>query len=97
MVGRGSAPDRVAVPGLAVDVLALVPVNGVIADQGNDTVGSKCWRRRAGEHPRAAPDPGAREDALVIGGLSRREVPEGADEVRDRAPSGGENGRDEEG
>jgi hypothetical protein len=69
VLGRGSRlgkgmgrAHRVAVSHLAVDALTLVPIDGVVADECDGASGTKYRRRnRAGAHPRATPDHGARE------------------------------------
>jgi hypothetical protein len=84
--------------GLAVDVLALVPIDGVVADQGDDTVGKEvpeeelCQRTPQSDAGPRRP----REDALVIGEVPRGQVPQGADQVGDRSAPGGQNRTDQE-
>jgi hypothetical protein len=84
---------------LAVDVLALVPVNGVIADQGDDTVGEEMLKQKPGERAsqRDSRPRRAGQDALVVGEMSRREMPEGANDVGDGAPPGGQHRADQQG
>jgi hypothetical protein len=86
------------VAGLAVDLLAGVPVDGVIADQDDGALGGQEVQEEAREC--AAPFEGrpwwARQQALVVGAVPRREGSEGAKQVGDRAAAGGEDGGEQQ-
>ena len=91
--------DRVAVPGLAVDLAARVAVDGVIPDQGHRPVRDQMGEDGAGQGtPEAQPRPrGPREDALIVGAMPRRQRAQAAEQVGDGAPALRADGRGQEG
>lgn len=95
-VGRA---DRVAVPPLAVHLFAPVPVHGVVPDQHDRAAGDEVVEQEP--HQDAAesePGPPGRRGHLSVGGaVPGRQVPGRPQEVGDGPPSGGQDGRAEEG
>src|SRR5262249_52497381 len=87
---------RVAVPRLAVDLLALVAVYRVVADQQHGAVGRQQAQNQAAEAAgqRQAGPAGGGEGAVVAGAVTRCQAAQGAQEVGDGAPAGGEGGRE---
>jgi len=86
--------DGVAVPRLAVDVLAPVFVHGVVAGQEDRAVGQQVFDDPAGQElgqPPAGPAP-LGEEAAVAGGVAGGERPQGAQEVGDGVTADGEQG-----
>ena len=91
-------PYRIAVPGLAVDALTLVPVHGVIANQQDGTVGGEVIEH---EPYQGAPEgqPGPRrtgQDSLVVGAMSGGEVTQGPEEIGGSATAGGQHRSDKQ-
>jgi hypothetical protein len=73
-------------------------VNGVITDQDDGAVGdgmSQEEARQGTAEVQGRPG-GAGEDALVVGAMSGGEPAEGAEQVRDGAPAGGQEGAEQE-
>src|SRR5262249_23660716 len=94
-VALGGA-DGVAVAGLVVDPLALVPVHGVVADQHHRPGGQQVLQDEGGQgaaEVEAGPG-GAGEGGLVGGAVAGGETAEGAQEVGDGAAAGGGECRD---
>ena len=85
--------DGVAVPRLAVDPLAGVAVDGVVADQDHRVGRAEVAQDVAGQGASQARPRGAGEDALVVGAVARGERPEGPEQVGDGAAALGEHGR----
>lgn len=85
-------------PALAVHVRPLVPVDGVVADQHDGTIGNHVVEQEP--HQGAAQSgtgPGrAGQDAPVVGRVPGGEMPEGAQQVGDGAPTGREDGPDQQ-
>ena len=91
--------DRFAVPGLAVDHLAGVAVDGVVADEDDRAIGDQVAEYEAGQgtaEVEGRPG-GSGEDTLVVGAMSGGEPAEGAREVGDGATAGGQDGGEQEG
>jgi len=81
-------------PALAIDVLAPVFLNGVIASQEDRAGGQQVVEGPAGQEsgqPPARPAP-LREDAPVAGRVAGGERPHGPEEVGDGVPADGQQG-----
>src|SRR5689334_214279 len=92
-VGMGRA-DGVAMAGLAIDLLPLVAVNGVVADEGDGSIGDEMVEeesRQSTAQFEAGPA-GIREDALEAGAVSGRQSAECPQEVGDGASAAGKDG-----
>ncbi len=84
--------------GLAVDVLAGVALDGVVADEGHPAGGDEASEEEAaqGTGQLQAGPVGGGEDALIGGAMARGQGSEGAEQVGDGASTGGQDGRAEE-
>lgn len=92
-VGVGGA-DRVAVTRFAVDLFALVAIDGVIADEGEGALGEKMVDDEASQKAserESGPGSGG-EDALIAGLVALAKGAKCSQEVGDGSSSGGEEG-----
>ena len=96
-VGLGRS-HGVAVTGLAVDALPLVPVHGVVAEEHHGTSGEQVVEHEAHQNTaECQPGPGcAGQNALVIGAVSGCQMAECAEQVGDGSSPGGDEGRDQQ-
>ena len=81
---------------LAVDLLPLVAVRGVVADEDYRAARGQVAQQEVRQlQAEVQAGPGGRgQDALVVGAVARCHRPESAEEVGDGAPAGGEDGGD---
>lgn len=92
-VGVGGA-DGIAVPRFAVDLFALVAIDGVIANEGKGAIGEKMADDESSQEAselESGPGSGG-EDTLIAGFVALGKRSEGSQEVGDGASSGGEQG-----
>ena len=90
--------NRVAMAGLAIDLAAGVTLDGIVADQGHATGRDQVAQNEAAQQAtEVEAGPGSRgEDALVGGAVAGSQAADGAQEVGHGAPTGGEDGGDEQ-
>src|SRR5262249_3695335 len=89
---------RVARPRLAVDLLALVFGDRIVAGHGDGAGRQPAAQNVAGQGPAEPPQraTAAGEDAVVAGGMAGGEGVGGAQQVEDGAAAGGQDGRQEQ-
>jgi hypothetical protein len=85
-----SRADRVAVAALAVDLLAAVLVDGIVADQRDGLVRGEAAEEEAGQGAGQGPwgPSSSGEDAVVAGGMAGGQAAGSAEQVGDGAPAG---------
>ena len=84
--------------GFAVDLGAAMLVDGIVAGQEDRAVGPIMIEDELRQEPgQLEGGPGSfREDAVIAGGISRSQARDGAEEVGDGAPAGGQDGGHEQ-